>query len=227
MGKYVDALDDNMVGGDMALKAKMLEDRKKHIEKIPFIEKKEILEKHFKTNVEQILENGRIISSAERSEKDAIDRKCHRELKYEMEQYEWTLVKLLNGKRKAIIVKGCEEESIWSTEEQKFKTPKKIIAKKQAIVDSLEIRDGFTKVKWEHGIYTKEEYIKLREREDKFWKDKGGTGFKDLIPEEIAIVKLHLNPEKWNCHNLNNYYHGFLFDDEVKSNRDDKMIARW
>jgi hypothetical protein len=63
-----------------------------------------------------------------------------------MEPYEWTLVKLPNGKTKAIVVKGCEEESNWSTEEQKFKTPKKIIAKKQAIVDSLEIKDGFPKV---------------------------------------------------------------------------------
>jgi hypothetical protein len=49
----------------------------------------------------------------------------------------------------------------------------------------------------DHGAYTKEEYIKLSERENKYWKDKGGIGIKDLIPEEIAIVKFHLSPEKW------------------------------
>jgi hypothetical protein len=51
------------------------------------------------------------MSAAERGEKDAIDRYCHRELKYEMEPYEWTLVKLPNGNTKAIVVKACEEES--------------------------------------------------------------------------------------------------------------------
>jgi hypothetical protein len=51
------------------------------------------------------------MSPAERGERDAIDRYCHRELKYEMEPYEWTLVKLPNGKTKAIVVKGCEEKS--------------------------------------------------------------------------------------------------------------------
>jgi hypothetical protein len=172
MGKFDDALDDNMMGRDMALKAKMLEDRKKHIQKIPFIKKKVTLENNFKTNVDLILKNARIISSAEKNEKDAIDRKCHRELKYEMKPYEWTLVKPPNEKTKAIIVKGCEEESIWSTEEQKFKAPKKIIAKKQAIIDSLEIRDGFPKVMWEHVVYTKEEYIKFMKEKISFGRAK-------------------------------------------------------
>jgi hypothetical protein len=124
-------------------------------------------------------------------------------------------------------VKGCEEESGWSTEEQKFKTQKKIIAKKQAIEDILEIRDGFPKVMWEHGINTKEEYIKLREREDKYWKDKGGMGIKDIIPEEIAMVKLYLSPEKWNYWNLNNIKHGAMDKKEVERNMSDKIVADW
>jgi hypothetical protein len=48
---------------------------------------------------------------------------------------------------------------------------RKIIAKKQINMDSLEIRDGFPKEMWEHGVYIKEEYIKLGERESKYWKD--------------------------------------------------------
>jgi hypothetical protein len=35
----------------------------------------------------------------------------------------------------------------------------------------------------------------LREKESKYWKDKGDRGFKDLIPEEIDIVRLYLSPE--------------------------------
>jgi hypothetical protein len=50
-------------------------------------------------------------------------------------------------------VKGLEEENMWSTEEQKFKVSKKVIAKKQAIIDSFEVRDGFPKVMWDHGVY--------------------------------------------------------------------------
>jgi hypothetical protein len=80
---------------------------------------------------------------------------------------------------------------------------------------------------WEHGIYTKEEYIKLREREDKYWKDKGGTGIKDLIPEEIAIAKLHLNPEKWDRWNLNNIKHRAMDQKEVERNMSEKIIADW
>jgi hypothetical protein len=103
------------------------------------------------------------MSNAERGEKDAIDRYCHRELKYEMEPYEWTLVKLPNGKTQAVVVRGVDEDdSKWSTDEKSFKQSKKGIAKNQAIIDSLQIKDGFPKVMWDHGIYSKEEYIKLR-----------------------------------------------------------------
>jgi hypothetical protein len=105
------------------------------------------------------------MSAAERGEKDAIDRYCHRELKYEMESYDWTLVKLPNEKT-------------------------------QAIIDSFQIRNGFPKVKWDHGIYTKEEYVKLREKEHKYWKDKSRRGFKDMIPEEVAIIKFQFNSNK-------------------------------
>jgi hypothetical protein len=120
MGNFIDAFEGKLVEGDLSLKAKVLREREKYNEKIPFKEKRDKIEKHFKTNVELILENGRIMSAADRGEKDAIDRYCHPELKYEMEPYEWTLVKLPNGKTQAVVVRGLEEESAWSTEEQKF-----------------------------------------------------------------------------------------------------------
>jgi hypothetical protein len=44
MGKLDDALDENIMEGDMLLKAKIIKDREKHIERIPFKEKKDKLE---------------------------------------------------------------------------------------------------------------------------------------------------------------------------------------
>jgi hypothetical protein len=112
----------------------VLRDREKYNEKIPFKERKERIEEYFKTNVDLILENKKIMSAAEKGEKDAIDRYCNRELKYEMEPYDWTLVKLPNGKTQAIVVRGVEseKEDKWSTEEEKFKQSKKRIAKRQS-----------------------------------------------------------------------------------------------
>jgi hypothetical protein len=81
---------------------------------------------------------------------------------------------------------------------------------------------------WEHGVYTKEEYIKLREREDKFWKDKGSeTDIEGIVPEEIAIVKLPLSPEKCGYWNLANLKHGALDNNSVKRNMDDAIVTKW
>jgi hypothetical protein len=68
MRKLDDAVDENMMGGDMSLKTKIIYGRKKHLEKISFEEKKNKLEKYFKTNVDLILENKRIMSSVERND---------------------------------------------------------------------------------------------------------------------------------------------------------------
>jgi hypothetical protein len=82
-------VDESMVGGDMSLKSKIIKDRKKHIEKKIFEEKRDTLEEFFKTNIEIMLENKKtILSVQEKEEMEAIDRKCYRELKYEMDPYE-------------------------------------------------------------------------------------------------------------------------------------------
>jgi hypothetical protein len=88
--------------------------RKKHIEKKTFDEKRETLEEFFKTKVDIMLESKKIIYSVhQREEKRAVDRKCYRELKYKMDPYEWALVKLSNGKTKAIIVEERKEYKNW------------------------------------------------------------------------------------------------------------------
>jgi hypothetical protein len=47
-----------------------------------------------------------------------------------------------------------------------------VIAKKQAIIDNFEIYNGYPKIIWEYGIYTKEQYIKKREEENEIRKAK-------------------------------------------------------
>jgi hypothetical protein len=146
MGKLEDAIGDKMVGGDMSLKNKILRDREKYKEKKTFKERKEKLETHLKTNVEVMLENRKImLSTNEREELNSIDRKCYRELKYEMDPYEWTVVKLPNGKTKAVIAKESEEYKNWRIDDTGWKIPEQVIVKRQAIIDSFEIINSFSK----------------------------------------------------------------------------------
>jgi hypothetical protein len=71
-----------MIDGDMSLKSKVLRERKEYIERKIFKERKENLEDFFKTNVDVMLENQKIILSVnERGELNAMTRKCYRELK--------------------------------------------------------------------------------------------------------------------------------------------------
>jgi hypothetical protein len=76
-----------------------------------------------------MLENKRIISSVERESIRALDRKCYRELKYEMDPYEWTLTKLPNGKTKAIVVGESQEYKDWRIDDKDLKVLSQIIAK--------------------------------------------------------------------------------------------------
>jgi hypothetical protein len=41
-------------------------------------------------------------------------------------------------------------------DDKNLKVPKQIIAKRQTIIDSFEIQNGFPKVLWEFATYTKE-----------------------------------------------------------------------
>jgi hypothetical protein len=77
---------------------------------------------------------------------NAIDRKCYRELKYEMNLYDWELVKLPNGKTKAVIVKEQTEYKDWGIDEEYYdKTPEQVIIKRQTVINSFEIMNGFPK----------------------------------------------------------------------------------
>jgi hypothetical protein len=106
MGKLDDSIDNTMLGGDMSLKVKIEKGRKMFVERKSFKEKKEELEAFFTTKVETMMENRKIMMSAEqRKELNALNRKRYRELKFKIDTCEWTLVKLLSGKTKAVIVK--------------------------------------------------------------------------------------------------------------------------
>jgi hypothetical protein len=146
MCELKDFVDDSMVGGDMYLKNKIINDRKHFNEKKPFKEKRDKLEDFFKTNLEVMLENKKTIMTVEeRRSMNAIDRKCFKELIYEMDPYEWTLVKLSNGKTKAVIVKESSEYKNWRIDEKGLGISEQVIIKRQAIIDSFEIIRGFPK----------------------------------------------------------------------------------
>jgi hypothetical protein len=49
-------------------------------------------------------------------------------------------------------------------DEKGLKVSKQVIVKRQAIVDSFEIQNGFPKILWEHGTHMKEQYFKKREK---------------------------------------------------------------
>jgi hypothetical protein len=67
----------------------------------------------------------------------------------------------------------------------------------------------------------------MRRREDKYWKDKGGMGFKDMIPGKIAIIKLYLNPSRGSWYEYNGFKHGYVTNEEVERWMDDKSIDNW
>jgi hypothetical protein len=82
-----------LIGSDMELKKKIIRDREKHVEKKSFEERRSNLEEFFKTSVEIMLENKKmILSIQERENLKTLDRKCYRELKYEMDSFIWTLL---------------------------------------------------------------------------------------------------------------------------------------
>jgi hypothetical protein len=63
MGSLKDSIDDTMIGRDMSLKSKIINDRENHYERKRFKEKRDKLEEFFKSNVEMMMENRKIIMS--------------------------------------------------------------------------------------------------------------------------------------------------------------------
>lgn len=85
------------------------------------------------------------VTANEREEINAINRKGYRELKYEMDPYEWRLAKLPNGKTRTVIVDECEKYQDWEINNviPGTKVPQQIINLKQTIIDSFEVKNGF------------------------------------------------------------------------------------
>jgi hypothetical protein len=169
--------DDKMLGGDYSLKAKIQKDRILFNETKPFRNKKESIEKKFKTNIENMLEEGRIREGPKRIEElNAIGRKFERELRFEKDPYERKLMKLPNGKKRSVIVRENDVYKDWELEddyELPFEKNENIIAIRQSIIDSLEIRNGCFKVILDYCTYSKEKLITMREAEKnlkRIWK---------------------------------------------------------
>jgi hypothetical protein len=139
-----------------------------------------------------MLENRKIMLSVEdRENMNAIDRKCYRELQYEMDPYEWTLVKLPDSRTKAVIVNKCNEYKHWRIDDKGI-IPEQVIIKKLAIIDSFEIMNGFPKKVWKYCTFTKEQYIKRREEENEYWVKVRKREQITIIPREIIIPRVHM-----------------------------------
>jgi hypothetical protein len=78
---------------------------------------------------------------------------------------------------KAVVVKEIDEQV-------HEKVPQQVIEVSEAIIDELEIKDGFPKKVWEHRTYSKEEYFE-RKNSEKLLKP-----LIEVIPQEIVIRKL-------------------------------------
>jgi hypothetical protein len=162
------------------------------------LKKRRKMEEFFKTNIDIMMVNRKIMMKAtEREDMNAIDRKCYRELKYEMDPYEWKLVKLPNKKTKAMIVQECTKYKDWGIDEDYQELPKQIIDIRQTIIDSFEVINGFSKKMWDLCTFTKEQYIERRAKEEiirRKERRKGESVFK-IMPKEIIIPKIYLIKE--------------------------------
>jgi hypothetical protein len=79
-------------------------------------------------------------------------------------------------------------------------------------------------VLWEFGTYTKELYIHLREKEFEYWRVKGSVVDSPLIPEEIAITKIYLDPE--NKEMLDYYRDGVIDNNRVRNRFNIEVIGK-
>jgi hypothetical protein len=79
-----------MLRGDYSLKAKIEKNRRQFNEREPFKVKKLAIEEFFKTNIDCMLKNQKAVMDVEwERELDSISRKVHRELRLELDPFEW------------------------------------------------------------------------------------------------------------------------------------------
>jgi hypothetical protein len=180
-----------MLGGDLSLKANL----KKPVaetSKSKFRKNREIIEEFFKRNVETMLDNKKIIVDAEeRRFEKIITKSCKKELNYEMNPYNWELLKLPNGKMKVIILDDKNEYKDWGKEESELlkPPPDDVVIERQKIIDKLRIKEEFSEVVWKYCTFTKEKYIAKQMNEADTYKKVRKKEF-TAIPREIIIPKL-------------------------------------
>jgi hypothetical protein len=154
IGELKDVIDENMLGGDYSLKAKIEKNRRQFNERKPFKVKKLAMEEFFKTNIDCMLKNQKAVMDVEgKRELDSISRKVHRELRLELDPFEWKIIKLQNGKMKSEIVKENDIYKDWSIDDEiNEATLQLVIDISQTIINELE-NDDFLKKIWEYCTY--------------------------------------------------------------------------
>jgi hypothetical protein len=101
---------------------------------------------------------------------------------------------LSNGKTKAVKVQESEKYKNWHIDDRGWNIPEQIIIKRQTIVDSFEMVNGFPKKFWEYGTFTFEQYIGKRKEKIKY-RAKMNYMEVPLIPREIIVPKIQLIKE--------------------------------
>jgi dTDP-4-dehydrorhamnose 3,5-epimerase-like enzyme len=191
MGEYGDEVD--CLGGDFSVKAKIdairVERTKRNFEEI-----RNVIEKKFLTNVEELLEIQKVAEKVhkmnqEELEKWKLGKAVERELCYEMEPYQWKLVKTPSGKMKAVWVDKRDDIGKWDAGlNMKFeKTPVSIHNERQAILDELNIENGFPELVRKHCRYSKEEYFERVNTKNLLLDKKYKKTIHNVLAEEIII----------------------------------------
>jgi hypothetical protein len=113
-----------------------------------------------------------ILKAKERRLRRRFERANEKELRYEMNPYNWNLVKRPDGKMKVVMINDKNENRDWEKDESDLlKQPlRSIIEEKQIAIDILEIKEGFPALVWKHCTFTKEEFKIRQENEAKLHK---------------------------------------------------------
>jgi hypothetical protein len=122
-----------MLEGDFSLKANIKKaELRKEKDKSSFQRNKEIIQSFLETNIETMLRRRYGKGDVEEKKfENRIMKASEKELRYEMNPYNWELQELENGKKKAIILEDKNEHKEWGKEDVDLLKSRPDIIKKE------------------------------------------------------------------------------------------------
>jgi hypothetical protein len=176
-------------------------------------------------NVETMLSNREIIVDAkERKFSRRVEKANEKELKYEMNPYNWNRVKLPNGSIKVNSIDDKNENGDWGKDENDLVKPPlvKIVDERHKIIDKLKNREGVPELIWKHCTFTKAEYIARQEEEVRMFKVYRKREIR-VKTKEIFIPKLLFNEQEMKAWSIKK---GAIFKEEASSITNDMHKKR-